>query len=208
VHRWAGGGAALEAVRILRTHSLARAGWSGELESVLHAHPERRDAGQTLIHRALECLGSVHIRDACVPARSDALSLESFIAEGGTLYVVGEPNEDPRTHPGATPLLTALVSSVVEHGRRMAERSPSGRLDPPLALILDDVAALAPLPGLPDLLAEGAALGLPALAVLRSPEQSRDRWPGSPWQRADTRLVLGPAAPSLFSQLPDAVCLD
>lgn len=208
VHRWAGGGAAQEAVRILRTHSLARPGWSGELDSALHAHPDRRDAGQTIVHRALECLGSVHIRDACVPTRADAMWLESFISEGGTLYVVGEPNEDPRTHPGATPLLTALVSSVVEHGRRMAQRSPSGRLDPPLAVVLDDVAALAPLPELPGLLAEGAALGLPALAVLRSPEQSRDQWPGSPWQQADTRLILGPAAPTLFAEIPDAVHLN
>lgn len=207
IHRWAGGGAAQEPVRILRRHTAARAGWSGELESVLHAHADRRDAAQALIHRALECLGSVHIRDACNPTRSDAQLMESFIAERGTLYVVGEPNEDPRTRPGATPLLTALVSSVVEHGRRMAERSPAGRLDPPLSLVLDDVALLAPLPGLPELLGNGAGLGLPALAVLRSPEQSRDRWPGTPWQQADARLVLGPTAPALFTEIPDAIRL-
>jgi hypothetical protein len=205
VHRWAGGGGTQEPVRILRTNSAARAGWSGELESVLHAHTERRDAARELIHRALECLGSVHIRDACNPTRSDTLLMESFLSERGSLYVVGEPNEDPRTRPGAMPLMTALVSSVVEHGRRMAERSPSGRLDPPLSIVLDDVAALAPLPGLAELLADGAALGLPTLAVLRSPEQSRDRWPGSPWQQADSRLVLGPTAPALFTEIPDAV---
>ena len=53
------------------------------------------------------------------------------------------------------PLLTALASSVVEHGRRMAARSSPGRLDPPITLVLDDVAALAPLPELPALMAEG-----------------------------------------------------
>jgi hypothetical protein len=105
------------------------------------------------------------------------------------------------------PLLTALVSSVVEHGRRMAARSPAGRLDPPLTLVLDDVAALAPLPDLPDLLATGASTGLPALAVLRSPEQARAHWRTPLWHRADARLILGPAAPGLLDEVPDATCL-
>lgn len=59
----------------------------------------------------------------------------------------------------------------------MAERSSSGRLDPPLTLILDDVAAVAPFAQLPDLLADGRDRGLPTLALLRSREQARTRWP-------------------------------
>ncbi|MES4901542.1 hypothetical protein [Streptomyces sp. NPDC000395] len=177
VHRWAQGNSAHEPVRILRTHAKAAGGAAGELEATLTAHPERRDMAQELTARALAALSSIHIRDACNPGRSDALALESFIGEGGTLYVMGESIEDPRTHPGAMPLLTALASHVVEHGRRMAERSSSGRLDPPLTLVLDDVAAVAPLPQLPDLLSQGAAQGLPTLALMRSQEQARARWP-------------------------------
>ncbi|OMI33021.1 TraG/TraD/VirD4 family protein, partial [Streptomyces sparsogenes] len=177
VHRWAQGNSAHEPVRILRTHAKAAGGAAGELEATLTAHPERRDMAQELTARALAALSSIHIRDACNPGRSDALALESFVGEGGTLYVMGESIEDPRTHPGAMPLLTALASHVVEHGRRMAERSSSGRLDPPLTLVLDDVAAVAPLPQLPDLLAHGASLGLPTLALMRSQEQARARWP-------------------------------
>ncbi|MDQ8704864.1 type IV secretory system conjugative DNA transfer family protein [Streptomyces sp. LHD-70] len=177
VHRWSQGSQVQEAVRVLRTSSKAASGSGGELEAALTAHPERRDMAQELTARALSALFSVHIREACAPNRTDTLTLDSFIAEGGTLYVVGEPIEDPKSVPGAMPLLTALVSSVVEHGRRMAARSSSGRLDPPLALILDDVAAVAPLPELPELLADGADSGLPTLALLRSREQARARWP-------------------------------
>lgn len=177
VHRWAQGHAAHEPVRILRTHTEATAGVAGELEATLTAHQERRDAARELVTHALGALSSVHIRDACNPNRSDALAVESFIEEGGTLYVVGESIEDPRTRPGAVPLLTALASHVVEHGRRMAERSSSGRLDPPMTLVLDDVAAVAPLPALPELLSSGAGRGMPTLALMRSPEQARARWP-------------------------------
>ncbi|WSM77442.1 type IV secretory system conjugative DNA transfer family protein [Streptomyces cellulosae] len=177
VHRWAQGLQVQDAVRVLRTHPKAASGSAGELEAALTAHPERRDMAQQLTARALADLSTVNVREACNPHRSDALALDSFIHEGGTLYVVGESIEDPRTGPGAMPLLTALVSYVVEHGRRMAERSSSGRLDPPLTLVLDDVAAVAPLPQLPELLTAGPELGMPTVALLRSREQARARWP-------------------------------
>ncbi|MET7293443.1 type IV secretory system conjugative DNA transfer family protein [Streptomyces griseoloalbus] len=177
VHRWAQGIQVHDAVRILRTNPKAAPGAAGELEAALTAHPERRDMAQQLTTRALSALSTVNVREACTPNRTDALALDSFIHEGGTLYVVGESIEDPRTSPGAMPLLTALAAHVVEHGRRMAERSSSGRLDPPLTLVLDDVAAVAPLPQLPQLLATGADRGMPTLALLRSREQARARWP-------------------------------
>ncbi|APE22910.1 MULTISPECIES: P-loop NTPase family protein [Streptomyces] len=177
VHRWAQGAGAHEPVRILRSHPKAASGHAGLLESALTAHPESRRLAQELTARALASLSSVHIREACTPNRTDSLALASFLPEGGTLYVVGEPIEDPRTRPGAMPLLTALAASVVEHGRRMAARSSDGRLDPPLTLVLDDVAAVAPLPRLPELLAAGSDQGLPTLALMRSPEQARSRWP-------------------------------
>ncbi|MFJ2263867.1 type IV secretory system conjugative DNA transfer family protein [Streptomyces sp. NPDC087844] len=181
VHRWAQGAQVQEAVRILRTNPKSAAGSAGELEAALTSHPERRDIAQELTARALSALSTVNVREACTPNRTDTLTLDSFVNEGGTLYVVGEPIEDPRSNPGAMPLLTALASSVVERGRRMAERSSSGRLDPPLTLVLDDVAAVAPLPQLPDLLAAAGGTapdrGLPVLALLRSQEQARSRWP-------------------------------
>ncbi|MFC9889092.1 type VI secretion protein [Streptomyces pilosus] len=177
VHRWAQGLQVHDAVRILRTHPKAAPGSAGELEAALTAHPDRRDMAQQLTTRALAALSTLHVREACTPHRNDALALDSFIDEGGTLYVVGESIEDPRTSPGAMPLLTALTSYVVEHGRRMAERSSSGRLDPPLTLVLDDVAAVAPFPQLPGLLATGTDRGMPTLALLRSREQARARWP-------------------------------
>ncbi|MFE5830765.1 type VI secretion protein [Streptomyces sp. NPDC056508] len=177
VHRWAQGSDAHEPVRILRSHPRAVSGLAGLLESALTAHPESRRLAQELTARAFSALSTVHIREACTPNRTDSLALASFLPEGGTLYVVGESIEDPRTHPGAMPLLTALAASVVEHGRRMAARSSDGRLDPPLTLVLDDVAAVAPFPALPALLTDGEGRGLPALALMRSREQARTRWP-------------------------------
>ncbi|WP_406244141.1 type IV secretory system conjugative DNA transfer family protein [Streptomyces anulatus] len=176
VLRWASGSGAHEPVRLLRTHPKAASGLAGLLESALTAYPERREVAQELTVRAFAALSTVHIREACTANRADSLALESFVDEGGTLYLVGEPIEDPRSRPGAMPLLTALAADVVEHGRRMAARSSDGRLDPPMTLVLDDVAAVAPLPQLPELLTTGQHRGMPTLVLLRSREQGRARW--------------------------------
>ncbi|MEE1931359.1 type VI secretion protein [Streptomyces sp. TRM 70351] len=189
-HRWAAGGAATEAVRILRKHRDAASGAAGELEATLVAHSERRDQAHALIRHALASLSQLHVRNACAAARNDSVALESFAAEMGTVYIVGAPMENPRRDAGTLPLLTALTSSVVEHGRRMAERSSSGRLDPPMTLILDGPATLAPLPELPSLLASGEEWGLHTHAYLRSTEQARTWWPGL------TATQLGRTTPS------------
>ncbi|MGK5498818.1 type VI secretion protein [Streptomyces sp. URMC 125] len=194
VHRWAtaGAGSAAEAVRILRTDPRAAAGAAGELEATLIAHPERRDAATRLVRGALSALSQLHVRNACTATRADSAALESFAAEGGTLYVVGEAIEDPRRAPGTMPFLTALTADVVEHGRRMAAGSSDGRLDPPITLVLDDIAAVAPIPQLPVLLATGHDSGMPTLALMRSEAQARVWWP----QLAGTGTgPTGPGAP-------------
>ncbi|OWA09491.1 type VI secretion protein [Streptomyces sp. CS227] len=178
LHRWSQGSQLQEAVTILRTHPRAAAGSAGELESALTAHPVRRDQALQLLGKTVASLSSVHIRNACVPNRTDTTAVESFVTEGGTLYVVGESVEDPKSHPGAVPLVTAFASYVVEHGRRVAARSPAGRLDPPALLLLEDLAAVAPLPQLSELLAAGSQEGIHPLVLLRSEEQARSRWPG------------------------------
>ncbi|RZE77472.1 type VI secretion protein, partial [Streptomyces albidoflavus] len=51
---------------------------------------------------------------------------------------------------------------------------------PPALLLLEDLAAVAPLPQLPGLLAAGPREGIHPLVLLRSEEQARSRWPGEP----------------------------
>ncbi|WP_265737654.1 type IV secretory system conjugative DNA transfer family protein [Peterkaempfera bronchialis] len=202
VHRWSGSHGTHDALRILRTHRGAAEGWSGELEAALTAAPhatgrELRDAALELLTRTFSALEELHVLQACTPSASDRLDVESLLSERGTLYLVAEPVEAPHHQPGAMPLLTALAQDVVERGRRMAVRSSAGRLDPPLLAVLDDVASVAPLPALPDLMVRGGAQGVPTVAVLRSPEQARARWDDRSvhrlWTEAATRTVLGPS---------------
>lgn len=177
VHRWTTGGSAHEAVRILRTDRSAASGAAGELEAALIGYPERRDEATALIRHALGALSQLHVRNSCTASKADGLALESFVAEGGTLYALGESIEDPRRSPGAMPLVTALTTYVVELGRRMAGRSSSGRLDPPMTVLLDGPATVSPLLELPRLLRESERYGVRVYAYPRSYDQALAWWP-------------------------------
>ena len=181
VLRWAAGSARHEAVTVLRTADPLSSGpgWAGELQAALSGTEDMREAALDRVLSALDALSDLHVLKACSPGTpQDTLDLDSFLHNRGTLYVIGHGDESrvSRATHSAMPLLTALVEDVVEHARRIAVRSASGRLDPPLLCVLDRVAAVAPFPGLPDLMARGGPLGLNVLTVLRSPEQARARW--------------------------------
>jgi type IV secretory pathway TraG/TraD family ATPase VirD4 len=90
--------------------------------------------------------------------------------------------------------VSALVEDVADTARRLAAASPGARLDPPLALVLDE-AANYPLPSLPSLMSEGGGSGIPTTVVLQSLAQARDKWNKEAaqaiWDSATAKVVLG-----------------
>src|SRR5690606_29806646 len=111
VQRWSHGQSARDPVRILRTAKNAAADREGSLESTLAGHQQQLHSAQGLVAKALDALSQLHILNSCTPSPSERFRVESFIRERGTLYVVGEAVEAPRTRPGVLPLLTALVEN-------------------------------------------------------------------------------------------------
>jgi type IV secretory pathway TraG/TraD family ATPase VirD4 len=67
-------------------------------------------------------------------------------------------------------------------------------MDPPLALVLDEVANY-PLPSLPALMSEGGGSGITTVAVLQSLAQARARWGehegNAIWDSAIVKVILG-----------------
>ena len=74
------------------------------------------------------------------------------------------------------PLLTAFTQQVFDTAETLANARPTGRLDPPLLGALDEVAAIAPIPTLPALLADGRGRGITIVFALQSFSQAVDRW--------------------------------
>jgi len=97
-----------------------------------------RSSITTTILPALAWLTSDVARDAA--GTGESINVARLLQERGTLYLLG--GEDALT----APLVTALTAHIAREARRIASRQPSGRLDPPLTLVLDEAALICPIP--------------------------------------------------------------
>jgi type IV secretion system protein VirD4 len=102
----------------------------------LHDPISARAAGQVVTTPVIDASGVI-IPDGTPPP---GLDVEALLALSGTIYLLGA--EDAQV----APLVAALTGHIARVARRVAGRQPSGRLDPPLSLDLDEAAIICPIP--------------------------------------------------------------
>lgn len=196
LYRWSHAApGAKEAVAILADHPDATPGWDRALDATIGSDQRTRDSIWAMVANTFSPLADPAVLQAISPNRDEEFHPARFLQENGTLYLLGTASGASAT---AT-LVAALIEDVIDVARRLAATSPGARLDPPLALLLDE-AANYPLPSLPSLISEGGGSGITTLAVLQSLAQARDRWGreagGAIWDSAIVKVVLGGSANS------------
>jgi len=182
---------AREALEVLSGPGAAL-GWQADLMGILEDDPRNTSNSWIGVSAAVAPLSSPKVLAALDPQdAAEEFDPKSFIRERGTLYLIG-------TRAGAAaagPYLSALIDDIDNAAREMAFVSPGGRLDPPLSLILDEIANLAPWPGLPIALADGGGIGISTLVVLQSLSQARTGWSideaATIWDSAIIKVIFG-----------------
>jgi type IV secretion system protein VirD4 len=178
-------------VRILRSEPAAAGGWAEELAAQAGADPRQRDSVWAGVRRAVDALADPRVLATCSPTGSAAFDPRSFLAEHGSLYLLGATG----TQLSVAPLITALLEDLLDTARRLAAAQSGGRLDPPLLLLLDEAANIAPIPSLPNLMADGGGTGITTVTVLQSLAQARARWgdagADAMWDASTTKVILG-----------------
>jgi type IV secretion system protein VirD4 len=102
-------------------------------------------------------------------ASSPNMSPESLVTTRDTVYICA-----PARHQE---LVAPLIVAFLEQVRAGAyESRREGHVRPPLTLVLDEVANVAPIPDLPALVAEGGGQGVLTMACLQDLSQARHRW--------------------------------
>ncbi|MEU4193605.1 TraM recognition domain-containing protein [Kribbella sp. NPDC026611] len=199
---------AIEAVTILNRTSDAAEGWGDTLDGIVRMDGRTRDAVWAGVRSALSALADPAVRKSFDPAEGEGLDPKTFIADRGTIYLLG-------TGVGASAtsaFIAALLEDITETARQLAAGNPGGRLEPPLALILDEIANLCAVPSLPSLMADGGGSGISTLVVIQSLAQARDKWgeqaAAAMWDAATLRLILGGSAQPRDLQDLAAVCGD
>ncbi|BCJ46184.1 hypothetical protein GCM10010168_51330 [Actinoplanes ianthinogenes] len=179
-----------EPLDILHGDDRAAPGWHGALRTFVRGAPETVSSTKMTLGLVLKPLASPRVMAAVTPGPDEGLDVERFLAERGTLYLLSEGDD------GSTaPFVTALADHIVKVAKRMSQRRPQGRLDPPLRLVLDEAANVAPLPSLAGLMSDSGGRGVTVMVLIQSPDQGRDRWGekgyGALWAAATVKLVLG-----------------
>ncbi|MFF1880584.1 type IV secretory system conjugative DNA transfer family protein [Pseudarthrobacter sp. NPDC058196] len=182
---------AREALEVLGQPGAAL-GWQADLMGILEDDPRNTSNSWIGVSAAVAPLSSPKVLAALNPQdESEEFEPKAFIRERGTLYLIG-------TRAGAAaagPYLSALIDDIDNAAREMAFVSPGGRLEPPLSLILDEIANLAPWPGLPVALSDGGGIGISTLVVLQSLSQARSGWSideaSTIWDSAIIKVIFG-----------------
>ena len=177
---------------ILRTSPQA-SHWSELVEDMARSAPETFYSIKINLHEALNCWEDPGILARMAPGRSSIGDLDpaALLRNSDRLMVIARPGGH------AIPLVTALMSAVVEAGRQEARRrvAAGGRLDPPLLLLLDEVCKVCPLPQLPELVTDSASQGIVVVYSLQSLEDGYTAWGptrfGGMWSATNCHVVMG-----------------
>jgi type IV secretory pathway TraG/TraD family ATPase VirD4 len=125
-------------------------------------------AGQSIGRQVLlDETGVTTIDDSAY--RPTGLDVAALLAERGTVYLLGAQDAQ------VAPLVTALTGHVARIARQLAASMPSGRLDPPLTLVLDEAALICPIP-LDEWTADMGGRNITMHIAAQSRAQLRKRW--------------------------------
>jgi type IV secretion system protein VirD4 len=159
--------------RILVTSRQVGVDWGARLAAHTTGAEETTSGVMRTVDLALGCFSDPGVLSTCAVAPGEGVDLGELLRARGTLFALGK---DRGTLGGSAPLVTALCDEWLTRAERLAVTRPGRRLDPPLLACLDEVAAIAPLPGLPGLLADGRGRGITTVVALQSFSQAVARW--------------------------------
>lgn len=144
---------------------------AAQLEAAIGQDPRYRAGvtGQAL--QAVDPFRLPAIRQMCNIPIGESFDPTVFLADCGTIWMLGSESHQRQ----AAGVCTALTAAIVEAARARA-RTMGGRLRPPLLLALDEAVNVAPIPRLEQLLSTGGGSGLQTMIVLQSMAAARHAW--------------------------------
>jgi len=164
-----------QAQELIRRSTLEQAEplWAGMLRSVATGAEETVSSSRQTLAQAIEAMALRSVLRWVTPRDGvPSFDVARFVAGSDTLVLVGDANASTNV----APLCAMLLQEVVDTAKTIAARLPGGRLDPPLRLVGDEIANVAPLPKLVELATDARGFGMQLVLALQSLPQARRRW--------------------------------
>lgn len=103
--------------------------------------------------------------------KSEGFDIDAFLDGRNTLYLLSGKGS-----ANVAPLITTLTDVILRTAVTRSQKSPGGRLWPPLRLVLEEAANVAPLPDLASLMSDSGGRGISVYVVCQSHAQMDARW--------------------------------
>jgi type IV secretory pathway TraG/TraD family ATPase VirD4 len=193
-YRWLQSPHAMDtALAILENHPDACPTWDDRLRGLIHnADPRFVGSVMSVVSSAITPLSLPTVRAALTPSLTrPAVTAASLLRDTGTLYALATD----RGAGASAGLVSALIEDIAYVARRTAARSAGGRMDPPVLFLLDECANVAPIPSLPNLLADGRGQSLTIIPIFQTLAQVRSRYgdedASTVFSASQIKLILG-----------------
>ncbi|WP_028473843.1 type IV secretory system conjugative DNA transfer family protein [Nocardioides alkalitolerans] len=161
------------AAEILRSDERAEAGWATALEGVATGADETVASSRNTLMQAVEPLALRRVSQ-WVSQRPGVpvFDPDAFVRSTDTLVLISDDSSS--TNVG--PLCTMLFQEVVDAVKRWAPLAPFGKLDPPMRIVGDEFANIAPIEKAPEISSEVRKLGVQMVLAFQSELQAKTRW--------------------------------
>ncbi|MFI6802987.1 type IV secretory system conjugative DNA transfer family protein [Streptosporangium canum] len=141
------------------------------VHTYLTTHDRTRDSIALTLRNCLRAVEAPVTRWAITPEASENFDIERFLANGETLYLIASDSENTPVPP----LFAAIMAEIHHTATRMATYTAHGRLDPPLTMVLDEVANICPVP-LDYWSTTASGYGITMVLLAQSWSQIEKRW--------------------------------
>ena len=125
-----------------------------------------------VMSRSLAFMADPALAASVLPGPGDGFDIPAFLEGTGTVYLIAEAVSEEAP---VAPLFAAMATEIHWVAAQLGQASPSGRLDPPLLMGLDEVTQICPVP-LPHWLSDSGGKGIQVCAVVHGEAQLADRW--------------------------------
>ena len=125
-----------------------------------------------VMSRSLAFMADAALAASVLPGPGDGFDIPSFLDGTGTVHLIAEAVSEEAP---VAPLFAAMASEIHYIAAQLGQASPSGRLDPPLLMGLDEVTQVCPVP-LPFWLSDSGGKGIQVAAVVHGEAQLAERW--------------------------------
>lgn len=171
---WAGSPSDPAPLRILSEHLDGRVDWGARLHQHTSGAAETTSGVMRSVDLALAPFQHDEVLERSAVDAEHSFDIAAALDGPTTIYALAKDRGSASV--GAGPLVTAFCDELVVAAEREATKRPGRRLDPPLLALLDEAPSIVPLPGLPNLVADGRGRGITTVLSMQSFSQATARW--------------------------------